>query len=99
MPRQFAPAITYYIRKLLNQYRDRLTFSVIDSTGKKADANTNLYEILTSLYVKEQKINAMAIDLERLALLHQSLSRSGARDRGTNFWLTRLRDAIAGASS
>jgi CheY-like chemotaxis protein len=82
MQRQFAPAITYYIRKLLHQRRDRPTFSVVDSTGKKADTSTHLYEIIASLYVKEQKINSVMVELERLTLLHQSLSHSGARDQG-----------------
>lgn len=80
MRRQLAPAITYYIRKLLHQHHDRLTFPIVDSTGTKADANTNLGEILASLYVKEQKIDSVTFEIERLTLLHQSLNQASVKD-------------------
>lgn len=80
MRRQLAPAITYYIRRLLHQHRDRLTFPLVDSTGNQADANTNLGEVLASLYVKEQKIDSVMFEVERLALLHQSLNQASVKD-------------------
>ncbi len=80
MRRQLAPAITYYIRRLLHQHHDRLTFPIVDSIGKKADANTNLGEILANLYVKAQKIDSVMFEIERLALLHQSLSQASVKD-------------------
>lgn len=80
MRQQLAPAITYYIRRLLHQHRDRLTFPFVDSTGNQADANTNLGEILASLYVKEQKIDSVMFEVERLALLHQSLNQASVKD-------------------
>lgn len=80
MRRQLAPAIIYYIRRLLHQHHDRLTFPIVDNSGKKADANTNLGEILASLYVKEQKIDSVTFEIERLALLHQSLSQASVKD-------------------
>ncbi|MCY7322015.1 MAG: response regulator [Phormidesmis sp. CAN_BIN36] len=80
MRRQLAPAIIYYIRRLLHQHHDRLTFPIVDNIGKKADANTNLGEILASLYVKEQKIDSVTFEIERLALLHQSLSQASVKD-------------------
>ncbi len=80
MRRQLAPAITYYIRRLLHQHHDQLRFPVVDDSGKQADANTTLGEILASLYVKEQKIDSVMFEVERLALLHQSLSRASVKD-------------------
>jgi CheY-like chemotaxis protein len=80
MRRQLTPATTYYIRKLLNRNLNRLTFAIVDSTGKKADVTTDLGDILDSLYVKAPKIAAMTGELERLALLHQSLSQASVRD-------------------
>lgn len=80
MRQQLAPAITYYIRRLFHQHRDRLTFPFVDSLGNQADANTNLGEILASLYVKEQKIDSVMFELERLALLHQSLNQASVKD-------------------
>ena len=80
MRRQLAPAIIYYIRRLLHQHHDRLTFPIVDNIGKKADANTNLGEILASLYIKEQKIDSVTFEIERLALLHQSLSQASVKD-------------------
>lgn len=80
MRRQLAPAITYYIRKLLHQHQDLLTFPIVDGTGKKADVNTSVGEILASLYVKEQKIDSVMFEIERLTLLHQSLSQASVKD-------------------
>ncbi len=80
MRRQLAPAITYYIRRLLHQHRDRLTFPFVDSMGSQADANTNMGEVLASLYVKEQKIDSVMFEVERLALLHQSLNQASVKD-------------------
>jgi hypothetical protein len=73
-------ANTYYLRKLLQQNLDRLTFPVLDSTGARAEPHTNIREILTSLYVKESKVDSIMLELQRLTLLHQSLYQASVRD-------------------
>jgi hypothetical protein len=81
MRRQITPATRYYIRKLLQQNLDRLTFPLLDNTGTRADATTHLREILASLYVKESKVDSMMLELERLALMHQSLHQSSVNQQ------------------
>ncbi|KAM3094107.1 hypothetical protein ACKFKG_17935 [Phormidesmis sp. 146-35] len=80
MRRHFTPATRYYIRKLLQQNLDRLIFPMLDR-GIRADDTSNVREILTSLYVKESKVDSMMLELERLALLHQSLNQASVKDQ------------------
>ncbi|KAM3100921.1 hypothetical protein ACKFKF_10645 [Phormidesmis sp. 146-12] len=80
MRRHFTPATRYYIRKLLQQNLDRLIFPMLDR-GIRADDTSNVREILTSLYVKESKVDSMILELERLALLHQSLNQASVKNQ------------------
>lgn len=79
--RRITLATNYYIRRLLNQNLDRLTFPILDATGERADSTTNFREILDSLYVREEKVDSMMVELERLALLHQCLNQASIRDQ------------------
>jgi len=80
MRHQFTPVTRYYIRKLLQQNLDRLIFPILE-TGIRADDTSNIKEILASLYVKESKVDSMMLELERSALLHQSLNQSSVKDQ------------------
>jgi hypothetical protein len=78
---QITPATLYYIRKLLQQNLDQLVFPVMDDLGTRADVTTHIRKILASLYVKESKVESMMFELERLAVLHQSLNQSSVKDQ------------------
>ncbi|MGI0492688.1 response regulator [Alkalinema pantanalense CENA528] len=78
---QLSPGISYYIRKLLRQNLDRLKFDNQQGAGIQADATSDLNVVLSSLYDNEQRANSVVDELERLALVHQSLSGQGARNR------------------
>ncbi|WP_448283880.1 hypothetical protein [Phormidesmis priestleyi] len=80
MRRQITPA-RYYIRKLLQHNLDRLIFPILDNAGTRADTTTHVREILVSLYVKESKVDSIMFELERLALLHQSLNQASVKDQ------------------
>lgn len=78
---QLPPGISYYIRKLLRQNLDRLKFEGQQGDGIQPDATSDLNVVLASLYSNEQRINSVVDELERLALVHQSLSGQSARNR------------------
>ncbi|HEY9623578.1 MAG TPA: response regulator [Crinalium sp.] len=73
--------IAYYIRKLLRQNLDRLTFVVASGAGIKADPLNDLNAVIESLYLEKEEIVAAVKQLEYLSLLHQSLSSQGAQYR------------------
>ncbi|WP_348251863.1 adenylate/guanylate cyclase domain-containing protein [Leptolyngbya sp. FACHB-1515] len=74
---QLSPGIAYYIRKLLRQNFDRLQFVVAVGAGLKADHLSDLNVVLRSLYCEETEVKSAILDLERLALSHQTLSAQG----------------------
>jgi PAS domain S-box-containing protein len=73
--------IAYYIRKLLRQNLDRLSFVVAAGAGIKADPLNDLNAVIESLYLEEEEIVSVIQQLEYLALLHQSLASQGAKYR------------------
>jgi len=78
---QLPPVIAYYIRKLLRQNLDRLQFVVAIGAAMKADQLSDLNAVIASLYLEDQEINSVVLDLERLALSHQTMSNQGAIHR------------------
>ncbi len=75
------PTVAYYIRKLLRQNIDQLKSVIAAGAGMTADPMSDLDAVLDSLYLEDDKIKAVAQQLETLALSHQSLSAQGSRYR------------------
>jgi adenylate cyclase len=81
MSPQLSAGIIYYIRKLLRQNLDRLHFFSPSEDGIKADAMSNLNAVLLSLYGSEAKVAGVVSELERLTIVHQTLSGSASINR------------------
>jgi adenylate cyclase len=81
MSPQLSAGIIYYIRKLLRQNLDRLHFYSPTEDGIKADAMSNLNAVLLSLYGSEAKVAGVVSELERLTIVHQTLSGSASINR------------------
>ncbi|MBE9030526.1 response regulator [filamentous cyanobacterium LEGE 11480] len=76
-----SPGIIYYVRKLLRQNLDRLRFVRIDGHALVADGTRDLNEVLDSLYPSlGRKLKAIQ-ELDRLTIVHQTLSGSAATNR------------------
>jgi PAS domain S-box-containing protein len=76
---QLSPSHTYYARKLLYQNLDRLKSVVAAGAGLKADSQSDLNAVLNSLYPDSQEIQIVVEQLERLLMVHQSLSSQKTR--------------------
>ena len=76
---QLSLSHTYYLRKLLYQNLDRLQSVVARGAGLKADSQSDLNAVLNSLYPDSQEIQSVFQQLERLLLLHQTLSNQKVR--------------------
>jgi adenylate cyclase len=81
MSPQLSAGIIYYIRKLLRQNLDRLHFFSPSEEGIKADGMSNLNAVLLSLYGSEAKVAGVVSELERLTIVHQTLSGSASINR------------------
>ncbi|MFM2430842.1 MAG: hypothetical protein RLZZ511_2055 [Cyanobacteriota bacterium] len=76
-----SPGIIYYVRKLLRQNLDRLRFVRLDGHALIADASRDLNEVIDSLYPSlGRRIEAIQ-ELDRLTIVHQTLSGSAATNR------------------
>ncbi|NJN49452.1 MAG: hypothetical protein HC805_06360 [Alkalinema sp. RL_2_19] len=76
-----SPGIIYYVRKLLRQNLDRLRFVRMDGHALVADGSRDLNEVIDSLYPSlGRKLNAIQ-ELDRLTIVHQTLSGSAATNR------------------
>ncbi len=76
-----SPGIIYYVRKLLRQNLDRLRFVRFDGHALVADGTRDLNEVIDSLYSSlGRKIEALQ-ELDRLTIVHQTLSGSAATNR------------------
>jgi adenylate cyclase len=76
-----SPGIIYYVRKLLRQNLDRLQFVKTEGQGIQADGTRDLEEVLESLYPSLGKRMAAIQEIERLTIVHQTLSGSPATNQ------------------
>lgn len=76
---QLPPGISYYIRKLIRQNLDRLHFDTEDGQGIPADATSDLNEAIAKLYSDDAQANFVVNELERLAIVHKTLSSQGVQ--------------------
>lgn len=76
-----SPGIIYYVRKLLRQNLDRLRFVRLGGHALIADGTRDLNEVIDSLYPSlGRKLKAIQ-ELDRLTIVHQTLSGSAATNR------------------
>ncbi|MEO0755713.1 MAG: response regulator [Cyanobacteria bacterium J06648_16] len=76
--RSIQPSISYYLRKLLRENLSQLKSVVAPGAAVEADSFTDLNAVVESLYLELDEINETVRELERLALVHQSLAAQKA---------------------
>ncbi len=70
---KLSPLAHYHLRKILYRHADNLECVLIEGAGLCAHAEADLNEVLQSLYLEEDEIEAMAEELETLTRMHQTL--------------------------
>ncbi|MEB3293804.1 MAG: adenylate/guanylate cyclase domain-containing protein [Synechococcales bacterium] len=76
--RYLSPVILYHLRKMLRQNFDRLTSTTAQESPMHAPLS-DLNAVLENLYLEEQTLQGIVQKLERLVLLHQSLTTQGTQ--------------------
>ena len=72
-----SPVTSYYVRKILSQYRSRLRFIAAQNAALEAHALADLDAVLSSLYHDDGRVLDVANKLEDLVQSHQVLRDQG----------------------
>ncbi|MEB3272615.1 MAG: response regulator, partial [Prochlorothrix sp.] len=93
-----SPTSAYYIRRLIRQNFDRPQSVVASGASLDVDPYSDLVSVIESLYLEEDEAKQVAVELDRLAPLHQGLaSRTGGYRKELQeletriFWLLGLK--------
>ena len=88
---KLSPLAHYHLCKILYHHADELECVLAEGAGLCAHAEADLNEVLKSLYLEEEEIDAMAEELETLTRMHRTLWSENASQSET---LTKLEQQI-----